>query len=140
MSNPSEPRYVRGRQPVVTADEWEAHMAKQQARLDRARAVHHRGVEALKRLLHLAETRDSGQIQRIALFIGACWNGRRHFDFFDFRSLDEDIGTDMLTVLDAHRYGLADIENMFPGARDQIIGVLKRWGMYGEGQTGQPLV
>lgn len=95
------------------------------------------GRQALDRLLTMAKTRRSGQIERIALFIGACWNGRRHFDFFDFRALDWEIQEDMFAVLLAHATGYEDIENMMPDARVRIIEVLDSWGMYGPDQTGQ---
>ena len=95
------------------------------------------GRQALDRLLTIAKTRRSGQIERIALFIGACWNGRRHFDFFDFRALDWEIQEDMFAVLLAHATGYEDIENMLPDARARIIEVLDSWGMYGPDQTGQ---
>lgn len=95
------------------------------------------GRRALDRLLMLAKTQRSGQIERIALFIGACWNGRRHFDFFDFRSLDWEIQEDMFAVLLAHATGYQDIEHMLPDANERIIEVLELWGMYGPDQTSQ---
>lgn len=98
------------------------------------------GRQALDRLLTMAATQHSGQIKHVALFIGACWNGRRHFDFFDFRSLDPEIQEDMFSVLLAHATGLQDIENMLPDARARIIDALICWGMYGPDQAGQPIV
>ncbi|MDE2417770.1 MAG: hypothetical protein KGN32_08185 [Burkholderiales bacterium] len=98
------------------------------------------GKRALDRLLTLAETRQSGQIKRIALFIGACWHGPRHFDFFDFRSLDLEIQEDMFAVLLAHATGHVDIDYMLPDAHVRIVHMLDRWGMYGPDQTGQPIV
>lgn len=98
------------------------------------------GRQALDRLLNMAATQRSGQIERVALFIGACWRGKRHFDFFDFRSLDREIQEDMFSVLLAHATGLQDIENMLPDARARIIDVLSSWEMYGADQTGQPIV
>ena len=35
-----------------------------------------KGGHAFQRLLQLAETRDSGQVRRVALFIAATYNGR----------------------------------------------------------------
>lgn len=47
------------------------HLAAQQEYESRATAATARAATALERLLVLAETRDSGQIQRVALFLGA---------------------------------------------------------------------
>lgn len=106
----------------------------------RALAATRKGAVAFNRLLEMAEQRDSGQIHRIALFIGGCWNGRRHFDLFDLRGLDEAIGDDMLAVLDALRWGYADIGRMIEGGDARIEAMLARWGMYGGEQTGQAIV
>lgn len=119
--------------------------AKIFAELDRKRAANDvRASEAtraagpaLSRLLALAEHRNSGQIERIALFLGAVWNGRRHFDLYDLRALDVEISDDMLTVLDALRWGRVGIGELAPGADLRIERVLTAWGMFGDGQTGQ---
>lgn len=98
------------------------------------------GIEALDRLLTLAETRESGQIRRVALFIGACFNGNRHFDFYDFRSLDEQIGNDMMDVLNAHRLCNMGVDSMTLGGTSRIDKMLRKWGMSGDGQQGQLVV
>lgn len=136
----SEIRLLRVRDSVAEAEEqkkWEREMKERDARADKATE---KGAAALDRLLSLAETRDSGQIPRIASFIGACWNGRRHFDLFDLRMLDVKISDDMIAVIDALRWRRKDIDNMFPDANMRIVRVLERWGMYGEEQTGQAIV
>jgi hypothetical protein len=96
-----------------------------------------KGAVAFGRLLALAETRDSGQIEKVAAFIGACWNGKRHFDLFDLRAVDAVIGDDMLAVLEALRWGQRAIENMVPEGNRRIVDMLTAWGMYGRGQAGQ---
>ena len=106
---------------------------------ERAAAATAGGRDALRRLLALAETRQSGQIERVAKFLGACWNGARHFDFCDLRTLDAEISDDMLTVLDALRWSVG-LSEMVPGADSRIEKILQAWGMYGEGQTGQAVV
>ena len=106
----------------------------------RATAATAAGRDALRRLLTLAESHQSGQIQRVAKFLGACWNGRRHFDFYDLRTLDVEISDDMLTVLDALRWAQVGIGELVPGADGRIEKALRAWGMYGEGQTGQAVV
>ena len=138
-SEMSEIVFLRVSDPVKEAEEqekWEREMEERDARADKATE---KGAAALDRLLSLAETRDSGQIPRIASFIGACWNGRRHFDLFDLRMVDLKISDDMIAVIDALRWKRKDINHMFPDANIRIVNVLERWGMYGEDQTGQAM-
>lgn len=118
----------------MSRDSLEDRLADYAARATAATA---KGVPALERLLVLAETRDSGQIQRIASFLGAVWNGKRHFDFYDLRALDADISDDMLAVLDALRWGKLAVGDMVPHGDRRIEAVLTSWGMYGPEQTGQ---
>jgi hypothetical protein len=136
----SEIRLFQARDSAKEAEaqkKWEREMDEAAARANKATE---RGAEALDRLLTLAETRDSGQIPRVASFIGACWNGRRHFNLFDLRMVDGKISDDMIAVIDALRWRRKDIDNMFPDANTRIVHVLERWGMYGDDQTGQAIV
>lgn len=103
----------------------------------RASAATVKGAHALERLLRLAETRQSGQIERIASFLGGVWNGKRHFDLYDLRVLDVEISDDMLAVLDALRWTKVGIGDMVPNGDRRIETVLTAWGMYGPEQTGQ---
>ena len=51
-----------------------------------------KGGHAFQRLLQLAQTRDSGQVRRVALFIAATYNGEAFpFDLFELRAVDEAI-------------------------------------------------
>lgn len=116
-------------------------LAGRQAEWDRrARAATAAGAQALARLLVLAETRDSGQIGRIASFLGACWNGARHFDLYDLRAMDVELSDDMLAVLDALRWGRTSIDDLVPRGGARIQAVLEAWGMYGPDQVGQAVV
>ena len=96
-----------------------------------------KGAQALGRLLHLAETRQSGQIERIASFLGGICNGKRHFDLYDLRTLDVEISDDLLTVLDALRWAKVSIGDMVPNGDARIEAVLTTWGMFGPEQRGQ---
>ena len=136
----SEIVFLRVSDPVKEAEEQEKSEREMEERDARADKATEKGAAALDRLLSLAETRDSGQIPRIASFIGACWNGRRHFDLFDLRMVDLKISDDMIAVIDALRWKRKDINHMFPDANIRIVNVLERWGMYGEDQTGQAIV
>jgi hypothetical protein len=103
----------------------------------RASAATGKGAQSLERLLHVAETRQSGQIERIASFLGGVWNGKRHFDLYDLRALDVEISDDMLAVLDALRWAKVGIGDMVPNGDRRIEAVLTAWGMYGADQAGQ---
>ena len=49
-----------------------------------------KGGQAFQRLPQLAETRDSGQLRRVGLFIAATYNGEAFpFDPFELRATDE---------------------------------------------------
>lgn len=77
-------------------------------RAARARAVQGHAAPAFERLLKLAETRDNGQISRVARFIAATYNGEVFaFDPFDLRAVDVAISDDMLVCLDALRWAKA---------------------------------
>ena len=103
----------------------------------RATEATNKGVPALERLLSLAETRRSGQIERIASFLGAVWNGKRHFDLYDLRALDVEIIDDMLAVLDALRWAKLSVGEMVPNGDRRIEDVLTSWRMFGADQRGQ---
>ncbi len=86
------------------------------------------GCEAFERLLHLTETRDSGQIRRVAEFLAVCW-GDRKLDPEDLRSLDEQIGDDMLAVLNAIRHANVAVYTMAEDAPRRVPRALRAWGL-----------
>lgn len=89
-----------------------------------------KGGQAYLRLLTLAETRDSGQVRRIALFIAATYNGEAFpFDLYELRAVDEAIGDDMLLCLDALRWGQADLHSLVPHGDRRVRAVIDRWGL-----------
>jgi hypothetical protein len=83
-----------------------------------------KGGHAFQRLLQLAETRDSGQVRRVVLFIAATYNGEAFpFDLFELRAVDEGISDDMLLCIDALRWGQSDLHSLVPdGARRRLAG------------------
>ena len=83
-----------------------------------------KGGHAFQRLLQLAETRDSGQVRRVALYIAATYNGESFpFDLFELRAVDEAISDDMLLCIDALRWGQTDLHSLVPdGDRRRIWG------------------
>jgi hypothetical protein len=86
------------------------------------------GAEAFARLLKLAEERDSGQIVRIARFLAASYNGECFpFDLFELRAVDITISDDMLSCLDALRWGRADLHTLIPDGDARVRAVIERW-------------
>lgn len=81
----------------MSADEMarNEHLADYQ---ERSAAAQAKADQAFSRLLDLAETRDSGQIRRMAQFLASTHNGSVFpWDAFDLRTVDIDISDDMLT-------------------------------------------
>jgi len=88
-----------------------------------------KAAQAYSRLLNLAETRDSGQVFKIASFLAATYNGNAwKFDLFDLRALDVAISDDMLACLDALRWGKADLFELVPDGDKRMQAVIKQWG------------
>lgn len=93
-----------------------------------------KGAQAFDRLLTLAEREDSGQIRRVAAFVASTYNGRVYpFDLFVLRTVDVDIGDDMLLCTDALRWGLSDLHRLVPNGEARVRAVIRRWGLYGRG-------
>ena len=89
-----------------------------------------KGGQAYARLLTLAETRNSGQIPRIAKFIASTYNGDAFpFDLFELRALDIVISDDMLLCVDALRWGRADLYSLVPDGDKRVKAVIELWGL-----------
>lgn len=94
------------------------------------------GAQAFARLLRLAETRDSGQILRIARFLAATFNGRAFkLDAFELRAVDIAISDDMLSCLDALRWGRADLHKLIPDGDARMRAAIERWGLRWPGDS-----
>ena len=92
----------------------------------RKREATAKGGHAYQRLLQLAETRDSGQVRRVALFIAATYNGEAFpFDLFELRAVDEAISDDMLLCIDALRWG----HSLVPDGDRWVRAVIEQWGL-----------
>lgn len=103
---------------------------------ERASEATRRSVQAFARLLELAETRESGQIRRVARFIAAVYNGDAFpWDPYDLRTVDVGIGDDMLCCLDALRWGRADLHTLVDDGNARVLAVLARWSMAWPGET-----
>ncbi len=89
-----------------------------------------KGGQAYARLLDMAETRNSGQIRRIAQFIASTYNGEAFpFDLFELRALDVEVSDDMLLCLDALRWANADLYRLIPDGDKRVMAVIELWGL-----------
>ncbi len=96
----------------------------------RAQAAQSKAAQAYMRLLVLAETRDSGQIEVIAKFLAMTYNWRAYkWDPIDLRSLDVEISDDMLACLDALRWGKTDLFSLVPNGESRVSQVIENWGL-----------
>jgi hypothetical protein len=97
---------------------------------ERAQQATQAGGQAFARLLKHAESGDSGQQRRAALFVAATFNGRAHpFDLFELRAVDVDISDAMLTCLDALRWGRSDLYRLVPNGEQRVRAVIRQWGL-----------
>jgi hypothetical protein len=78
-------------------DDFSKKMAALEAERDAAISA---GVPALRRLMELAESRDSGQIGTVVRALAGLYNGRRFpLDLTQLRGLDTDIFEDLIAVI-----------------------------------------
>jgi hypothetical protein len=97
---------------------------------ERARQAQAAAAQAYARLLDLAESRDSGQIRRIARFLAGTFDGEAFpFDPFELRAVDVEISDDMLACLDALRWAKADLHNLVPDGEKRVLAVIGAWGL-----------
>lgn len=109
--------------------------AKQREWDERARNAQAAAAQAYGRLLRRAETSDSGQAGTIARFLASTYSSRVFmFDLFDLRTVDVEISDDMLTCLDALRWGRADLYKLVPDGDRRIERLCADWGLSGIGQ------
>lgn len=108
-------------------DDFEKQLALNDLRAEAALAA---AIPAFAELLHLAETRDSGQIGRIARFLTATYNGECFtFDLFDLRCVDLEISDKMLACIDCLRWATSDLYRLVPDGDARIQAVMDRWGL-----------
>lgn len=84
-----------------------------------------RGLAAFDRLLRVAEERDARQQRDVVVFLTAVWN-HRALPLLTLRGLDQDIGDDMLAVLDAFRWTRLNLAEHVPGGAARVARVLAR--------------
>jgi hypothetical protein len=107
-----------------------SHQAEKRDFEGEARAAQAMAAQALGRLLHLAQTLDSGQVRRVARFIAALYDGEAFpLDLFELRAVDARISDDVLACIDALRWGRADLFKLVPDGQERIEAVIRDWGV-----------
>ena len=111
-------------------DEHLRERAEAEAKLPAIRAA---GLEALKRLLPIAQG-NSGQCRHVAAFLLGLYNGMRFkFDLTDFRALDRKIFNDCMAVMAMDYHPAQEVHTYFDQGGDEghkiWEGLAKRWGI-----------
>lgn len=86
------------------------------------------GIQAFERLMHLAETRRSGQIQSIAQFLAGVWGADPGLKLESLKGVDKSIGDDMVAVLNAIRWNQMPVLNLGIDSRNRVPAALRSWG------------
>lgn len=96
-----------------------AERRRQREETERLRSiVQAEGLEALKRLLPIAQG-SSGQCRRVAAFLLGLYNGIRFpLDLTDLRSLDQEIFNDCLAVLRMDHLAAQEVHTHFQNGRE----------------------
>ena len=86
--------------------------------------------EAYGRLVSMAETRDSGQIERIAAFLACTFNPSTYkLDISDLRVLDRSIRADMITVLQGQHGGAPYPYNLISDGEARVSKIIEKFGI-----------
>jgi len=91
----------------------------------RAHEATERGLQALDRLLRRAEESGARRSPDVVRFIAAVWN-HRPLPLLTLRGLEEDVGDDMLAVLDAFRYARLNLVEQVQGGPARVARLLER--------------
>src|SRR2546421_280155 len=109
------------------ADDLHGEMECMRLRMGEASA---KGGQAYSRLLHLAETRDSGQIRRIAQFIASTYNAQAFpFDPFDLRGGTRPPATTCSRVADSQQRGTPTSYRLIPDGEKRVQAVIAEWAL-----------
>lgn len=84
--------------------------------------------QAYARLLTLAQG-ETGQAGRAAKFLAATYNSAAyHFDLLELRAVNVEVSDDMLTCLDALRWGKTDLHTLVPAGARRVQAIITAWG------------
>lgn len=133
----SRPSHFRSPDPVGV-DNLRAQMTAHHVQVaalqeDRPR-VRQQGVDALKRLLGVAQS-DTGQSRRIAFFLLGLYNGVRFpFDLTDFRGLDYALFQDCLSVLALDYQPEIEVHEYFANGSELFERLASSWNAEATGR------
>jgi hypothetical protein len=106
-------------------------LEESEAWAQRAARAQAAAAQAYARLVHLAESHDSGQVRRVAQFLASTYDGTTFpLDPFELRCVDIAISDDMLTCLDALRWGKADLFKLIPDGERRVQAICAAWGLH----------
>jgi hypothetical protein len=88
-------------------------------------AATERGLAAFSRLLRVAEEGQSPHQADILCFVAAVWGGQP-LPLATLRGLDQEVGDDMLAVLDAFRYARLNLVEHVEGGPGRLARLLRR--------------
>ena len=96
----------------------------------RATAAQAKAAQSYGKLLHLAETVQSGQSRTIAQFLASTYDSSTFpWDPYDLRGLDVEISDHMLACLDALRWAKLDLYKLVPDGAKRVEAAIEHWGM-----------
>lgn len=127
-----KPGVLRTRTPEEEASikaqmaEYQRERAEAEAKKPAIRAA---GLEALKRLLPIAQG-DSGQCRYVAAFLLGLYNGTRFpFDMTNFRGLDRKIFNDCMAVLAMDYQPAQEVHTYFENGGEIFENLAKDWNV-----------
>jgi hypothetical protein len=114
-------------QQVAQTDAAFLKFFSKQAELAKAlREARKAGEPALMRLVELCETRDSGQVQRVARLLAGLYNGYAYpLDLTDLRGLDSDILEDCLAVMRMDSCPEKEVHEYFKNGTQRFTSIFK---------------
>jgi hypothetical protein len=102
---------------------------------ERANKAQAAAAQAYERLLVIAERSDTGQAARVARFVAATFDpslsAHVGLDAFALRVVDVEISDDMLTCLDAVRWGRLDLHKLIPDGHARVVKMCELWRFTG---------
>jgi hypothetical protein len=96
----------------------------------RLKASHAAGEPALRRLVDLCETRDSGQPRYVARLLAGLYNGKTYpFDLSDLRCLDAEIQDDIFALLRMDSCPAREVHRYFDDGEKRFNAIFQKFGV-----------
>jgi hypothetical protein len=88
----------------------------------------HNAICAFERLLLRAECLQNDHVEHVVNFLAAVWGVTRGVEVAGLVTVDEDVGSDMLDVLNGIRWMRWSASDMAVDARRRVPQLLRKWG------------